>query len=153
MIPFLFALTFLILLTFAFVIPCFFLFGRWVSILATDDFNIGDMKVPTFYSSKQDGNGVTYIFFMSFFGVVFGGIHCAEWFFHFPSSDEAMLWRVCSAALTCIALLLPLVYLVVNVEHFKSDRWEMKIFAFFTIILLVYNVTSSFVSSRGFHLP
>ena len=142
MIPFLFILTFLILLIFAFVIPCFFLFGRWVSILVTDDFNIGDMKVPTFYSSKQDGNGVTYIFFMSFVGVVFGGIHCAGWFFHFPSSDEAMLWRVSSAVLTGIALLLHLlVYLIVNVEPLKSDRWEMRVSAFITIILLLYVVS------------
>ena len=110
MIPFLFALTFSIFLTLVFLIPGLFLFFRWISILATDYFSTGDMKVPTFYSTSKDGSKVAYIFFMSVVGVVFGGIHRAGWFFNFPSSDEAMLWRVSSAILTGIAFLLPLLY-------------------------------------------
>jgi len=42
-------------------------------------------------------------------GIVFGGIHCIGWFFNFPSSDEAILWRVSSVVLTGIAFLLPLI--------------------------------------------
>ena len=99
------------------------------------------MKVPTFYSSKQDGNGITYVFFIFFVGVVFGGIHCAGWFFHFPSSDEAMLWQVSSVVITGIALLLLLLIYLVHVELFNSDRWETRIFAFTTIILLLYVVS------------
>jgi hypothetical protein len=90
------------------VIAGFFLFARWLSILASDDdyFNTGDMKVPTYYSSQSVAeDAVTFIIMMSVVGIVFGGIHCIGWFFNFPSSDEAMLWRVSSAVLTGIAAL------------------------------------------------
>ena len=139
-IPFLFTLTFSILLTLFFLIPGFLLFARWFSMLVTVKFSTGDMKVPTFYSTKQDGNGVAYIFFMSVVDVVFGGIHCAGWFFTFPSSDEAMLWRVSSAVLTGIGFLLPLlVYLFL--DNLNSHRWQYFFLAFLIIILLVYVVS------------
>jgi hypothetical protein len=76
MIPFIFALFFPVLLTLGFVIPASFLIYGWVSILATDYFNSGDMKVPTFYSTSKDGNEVAYILFVFLVDGVFGGIHC-----------------------------------------------------------------------------
>ena len=98
------------------------------------------MKVPTFYSTKHDGSEAPDIFIMSVAGVVFGGIHCAGWFFHFPSSEEAMLWRVSSAVLTCIAFLLPLlVYLFT--ETSVSRLWDPLFVAILTIVLLVYVVS------------
>ena len=145
MIPLLFALTFSILLTLIFVIPGLFLLVRWFSIVSPEDLNTGDMKVPTFYSTSQGISGDTFIFFMSFVGVVFGGIHCAGWFFTFPSSDEAMMWRVCSAALTGIALLIPplvpLIYFLEKTSNLSHNQ-SMYIFVpFFTIILLAYVVS------------
>ena len=111
MIPFLLSLTFSILLTLVFVIPGLFLFLRWFSMAMTDDshFNVGDMKVPTIYSSVGR-EMIAYILFMPLVGVVFGGIHCVGWFFNFPSSDEATLWRVSSTVLTGIAFLLPILF-------------------------------------------
>ena len=145
MIPFLFALTFSILPTLDFVIPGLFLFNRWASIVSTDDFNPGDMKVPTFYSTSQGRFEEAFIFFMSVVGVVFGGIHCAGWFFDFPSSEEAILWRVCSAVLTGIAFLLPLLislsYVLLENLNLYDNRLKFFLFPFFTIILLVYVVS------------
>ena len=142
MISFLFALTFPILLTLVFVIPGFFMAFRWASIVSVDDFNTGDMKVPTFYSTREDGRTDAFIIFMSIVGVVFGGIHCAGWFFNFPSSDEAMLWRVCSVVLTGIAFLLSLLIYLTDFlqENFDlyDNLWNYFFLAFFTIILLAY---------------
>jgi hypothetical protein len=107
-IPLIFALVFPVILILVFVIAGYFLIYRWLSILASDDedFNTGDMKVPTFYSSHSVDEDLTaYFIMMSVVGIVFGGIHCIGWFFNFPSSDEAMLWRVSSAVLTGIAAL------------------------------------------------
>jgi hypothetical protein len=109
LIPLIFALVFPIILILVFVIAGIFLFVRWGSIV-DDDYDgasTGDMKVPTFYSSRQidDEDSTAYIIMMSVVGIVFGGIHCIGWFFNFPSSDEAMLWRVSSAILTGIAAL------------------------------------------------
>jgi hypothetical protein len=82
---------------------------RWIDIMMEGgDLKPGDMKVPTFYSYKpEDGEGRASLLLVSAAGVVFGGIHCAGWFFTFPSSNEAILWRVCSVVLTGVAILLP----------------------------------------------
>ena len=140
-IPFLFALTCFILLTLLFVIPALFLISRYPSILATTDVRTGDMKVPTFYSARKFEDDVAYIFFMSVAGVIFGGIHCAGWFSNFPSSDEAMLWRVSSAVLTGTAFLLPLhVWLYISSSFPWQDSDDLFILVS-AIILLVYVVS------------
>ena len=154
-IPFLFVFTFPILLALVFVTLGLFLLFRWLSIVLADYFNAGDMKVPTFYSTKHDRSEEEFafekfVFFMSIVGVVFGGIHCAGWVFTFPSSDEAMLWRVCSAVLTGIAFLLPLLVFLTSVLY-KTLNSSDELFSFFvdgffvhtfyTIILLAYVVS------------
>ena len=145
MIPFFFTLTFSILLILLFVIPGIFLIFRWKLILTSgDNFNTGDMKVPTFYSPSEDeDDGVAYIF-VPVFGVVFGGIHCAGWFFNFPSSDEAMLWRVSSVVLTGTSFLLPLLVSLFFGEGFSlAEKFSCTIFAIvvLTIVFLVYVVS------------
>ena len=136
MIPFLFALTFPILLILVFVIPGLFLFYRWIAILAVDDFNIGDVKVPTCYSIRH--------LLTSLAGVIFGGIHCAGCFFKFFSGEEAMMWRVSSTVLTGIAFILPLYFTFLGLFLKTSDstsRLRRYLITAFTIILLVYVVS------------
>jgi len=136
-IPCLFALTFSFLPILVFVIPALFLIYRWISILATDYFKVDDMEVPTFYSTSKDGDGLAYIFFMSVVGVVFGGIHCIGWYFNFPSSDEAMLWRVSSAVLTGVAFILPLLFYLIMEASTDSSRWLFFITAVLAVIAYV----------------
>ena len=145
MIPFVFALAFSILISLGFIIPSLFPCYRWIEILTSDDFNAGAMKVPTFYSTKEGGQGIGYVFCIPAVGVVFGGIHCAGWSFSFPSRDEAILWRVSSGVLTGIAFLLPLlVSFIVNLFLSLSSRERLpfsRIIAVLTIILLLYVVS------------
>ena len=139
MIPVLFALIFSVLLALVFVIPALFLIFRWISIIAADYFNTGNMKVPTFYSTRNDGDEVAYIFFMAVVGVVFGGIHCVGWFFNFPSSDEAMLWRVSSAILTGVAFLLPLFFYFIL--ETSSDNFRLLVFITAVLAFIAYVVS------------
>ena len=146
MISFLLALTFSILLSLVFVIPGLFLFGRWLEILGASDFifsdrlTIGDMKVPTFYSMTNDGDALGFALIFPAVGIIFGGIHCAGWFFIFPSSVEATLWRVSSAVLTGTAVLLPILGGLVEVtfDDLQFNRFGIP---FLTVILLVYVVS------------
>ena len=99
----------------------------------------GDMKIPTFYAESESGGvAVAIVICMPVVGVVFGGIHCAGWFFNFPSSAEAMLWRVSSAVLTGIAFLSPFIlgFLIA-----LSDNQEYFGLAVSAIIMLVYVVS------------
>ena len=152
MIPFLFALILPFLLTLVFVTPALFLIYRWISILAADYFNPGAMKVPTFYSTSRDGDEVPYILFMSVVGVVFGGIHCAGWFFHFPSGGEAILWRVSSAVLTGVAFLLPLLFyfiLETSSESVRSLAYVTAVLAFISyVVSRLLLLVEAFISLR-----
>ena len=111
------------------------------------DIGVGDMKIPTYYAaeweSESAGEVVAYLFCMPVVGGAFGGIHCVGWFFNFPSSAEAMLWRVSSAVLTGIAFLLPILFFFVagllsedSINH--TNQREFFVMAFFSIFLLGY---------------
>ena len=149
MIPFILALTFSILLTLVFVIPGTIMCFRWFSMFTTgvdDEIGVGDMKVPTFYAADpEEGRDLTaQIICMPIIGAVFGGIHCIGWFFDFPSSAEAMLWRVSSAVLTGIAFLFPLfIAFLASLSNFINSVSLRRYFAatLFSIILLVYVVS------------
>ena len=117
-------------------------------MLTTDHSTTGDMNVPTFYVSETglERDEIASIFVMPVVGVVFGGIHCVGWFFSFPSSDEAMLWRVSSAVLTGTAFLLPIflffMSLFMKMEILGNSRLQQLFFiSFFSTILLVYIVS------------
>ena len=144
-IPFLLPLTFSILLTLVFVISGSALLGRWVEMIGQEGFNIGDMKVPTFYATKNYKGVLGFVLFFPVVGGIFGGIHCAGWFFDFPSSAEAMLWRVSSAVLTGSAVLLPILALLmwaifgfVLFGESQSERFGALVIA---ILLVAYVVS------------
>jgi len=142
--PFLFALIFLTLSLCVLIISGTFLFLRWISIVGMNKLRTGDMKVPTFYSTKHGRNNVTvgpaHILLMFVIGVVFGGIHCVGWFYVFPSSDEAMLWRFSSTVLLGIGLLFPLLHsFLIFLQFLKIIRY--KISFFMPIIIVVYIVS------------
>ena len=113
------------------------------------DMGVGDMKMPTFYAIEPDEfeytDAVAQLCCMPVVGVVFGGIHCAGWFFEFPSSAEAMLWRVSSAVLTSTAFLFPILlsFVVVLFGDLigRTDQRSYFTFAIFSIFLLGYVVS------------
>ena len=150
MIPFFLALTFSILLSLVFVISGSALFDRWLETLGgLRRFNIDDMKVPTFYALSKEKNELQNFFFFPVVGVIFGGIHCAGWFFDFPSSDEAMLWRVSSAVLTgSPVLILILTFLLLCI----FDEPQMSYFGFpvLAIVLQAYVVSRLFLLVEAF---
>ena len=141
MTPFILALTFSILLTLAFGIPGIILGIRWFAMFVSED-----SEIPTFYASTstRKSEGVAVVFCMSVVGGVFGGIHCVGWYFDFPSSAEAMLWRVSSAVLTGVAFLFPIFFMVVGFlsEFINSTSLQEQFpIAVLTITLLVYVVS------------
>ena len=111
--------------------------------------NTADIKVPTFFSTEREGDEIAYVICTPVVGVVFGGIHCIGWFFDFPSSYEALLWRVSSAVLTGIAFILPIFlafggfYLLKNLNcSTGSDRLRFFLAVFLSILLLLVYVVS-----------
>jgi hypothetical protein len=109
---------------------------------------MGDMRVPTFYSTENKAYKIAPFFCMPVVGVVFGGIHCMGWFFDFPSNVEAMLWRVSSesAVLTGIAFLFPIFLISMDLYFLKifngfCESLQRFIVVVFSIIVQVYVVS------------
>ena len=155
MFPFTLALTLSILFTLVFAIPGIFMCIRWLAMIGGPDSRAGDMKIPTFYASKSKsesaGESVAIVICMPVVGVVFGGIHCAGWFFDFPSSAEAMLWRVSSAVLTGIAFLSPIIifffaFLSVIQEYFGAVVGVIFLLVYVVSRLLL--LVEAFISLR-----
>ena len=154
MIPFILALTFSILLTLVFAIPGVIMGVRWNAMLVTEDseIGVGDMKIPTFYASEPESPGLgetmTRLFCLPVVGGVFGGIHCVGWYFDFPSSAEARMWRVSSAVLTGVAFLSPILMIFVAclsqlifIFSNTSRRQGQFSYAGFIIVVLFYVVS------------
>ena len=136
MIPVILALTLSILLALVFAIPGVFMCIRWLGMLGLQDSQAGDMKTPIFYATDfTTGEEEAQFFCVPVVGAVFGGIHCVGWFFDFPSSAEAMLWRVSSAVLTGIAFLTPIIIVFLLL---LSGFQKYFAVAVSTIIILVY---------------
>jgi hypothetical protein len=54
----------------------------------------------------EDNDEIMSLAFGSIFGgALFGGLHCLAWNFHFPTPGEALGWRICSIATTCLPVL------------------------------------------------
>ena len=137
MIPVILTLTLSILLALVFAIPGIFMFIRWLAMIGVDGSRrAGDMKIPTFYAESE--GLIAIVICMPVVGGVFGGIHCIGWFFNFPSSAEAMLWRVSSAVLTVVAFLSSI---IVALMVCLSDIQKYFGIAVSTIIILVYVVS------------
>ena len=136
MFPFTLALTLSILLALVFAIPGIFMCIRWLAMIGAPDYRAGDMKIPTFYAESESDGG--FFICIPVVGGVFGGIHCIGWFFDFPSSAEAMLWRVSSAVLTVVAFLSPIIMFFLA---FLSDIQEYFGIAVSVIFILVYVVS------------
>ena len=138
MIPVILALTLSILLALVFAILGIFMCIRWLAMIGLPDSRAGNIKIPTFYAESETARGVAILICMPVVGSLFGGIHCVGWFFNFPSSAEAMLWRVSSAVLTVVAFLSPIIIFFLV---YLSDIQEYFSVAVGAIFLLVYVVS------------
>ena len=143
MIPVILALTLSTLLALVFAILGIFMCFRWIDIIAVPDSRAGAMKISTFYAESSENNPGGEVAFANLIcipvvGGVFGGIHCVGWFFNFPSSAEAMLWRVSSAVIMVVAFLSPIIG---GFLALLSETREYFAGAVSAIIMLAYVVS------------
>ena len=153
MFPFTLALTLSTLLALVFAIPGIFMCIRWIAMIAGEDSQrAGDMKIPTFYAEWDNvGEAVAIFICMPVVGVVFGGIHYVGLFFDFPSSDEAMLWRVSSAVLTVVGFLSPIMIYFLAILSDIQLYLGLAISAIITLVYVVSRlllIVEAFISLR-----
>jgi hypothetical protein len=111
----------------------------WVSLKAVDrkavdrkavDRKIDLLAVPTWYAGhmgdpKGKHNSHSDIVpraggWAVFVATIFGGLHLIAWSFEFPSQAERRLWQVASTAITCIPLL---VFVIFEFGSHKKTWW------------------------------
>ncbi|KDR70364.1 hypothetical protein GALMADRAFT_144669 [Galerina marginata CBS 339.88] len=85
--------------------------------------------VPTFYTSykffpeKPLGEDLVALNFLPFVGILFGAIHCAGWNFSFPSLFETYIWRLSSALITCVPLMILLLEIYCGLQVWFGDNF------------------------------
>ncbi|KDR77193.1 hypothetical protein GALMADRAFT_120316 [Galerina marginata CBS 339.88] len=101
----------------------------WIRLRSILSSEPAQLKVPgsvstvsTFYASTDYitflTDGLLVPSFTWTVAALFGGLHCAAWFFVFPSHAESMIWRVCSAAV----LIIPVGILLGFILNFFEDN-------------------------------
>ena len=152
MIPVILALTLSILLALVFAVPGIFMCIRWLAMIGMKSRRAGDMKIPTFYAESTTAEEIVAIdVYFPVIGAVFGGIHCIGWFFNFPSSAEAMLWRVSSAVLTVVAFISPMIVGFLAGLSTVQFYFGPAVFAIFILVYVVSRlllIVEAFISLR-----
>ena len=69
--------------------------------------------------------------------VVFGGIHCIAWSFHFPSQTEQLLWRISSIAITGIPLAVAGIRFIGN-QLDDDNPWPVQAIPNIALLLLAF---------------
>ena len=94
----------------------------------------GDDDEETFFVVGRRGRwDISSVSGMTIVTMVFGGIHCVAWSFHFPSQTEQLLWRISSTAITGI----PLALIGIGLIQLDDDN-PVEVILAFTFILLVF---------------
>ena len=120
-------------------------------MIGVPDSRAGDMKIPTFYAESEGAKDVAPFICLPVVGGVFGGIHCVGWFFDFPSSAEAMLWRVSSAVLTVVAFLSPIIAFFLAILSTVQEYFSVAIGLIFLLVYVVSRlllIVEAFISLR-----
>lgn len=99
------------------------------------------------------GNNLEVIVILAFIAPLFGAIHCLAWDAPFPTSKEALAWRVCAVATTSLPLLESAVYLLDWGDSVDLDCIPMKVFFLIPIglypIARITLITLAFTSLRA----
>ena len=130
---------------------------RTSDIFADDSVNTNALRVPIFYAfPKLSGHRRKVTTLTSIVALLFGGIHCAGWNFHFPSHAELIIWRVSSLIILivpCIgALMMAVGYINIYFKYLYSI--VEAVFSFGIVIYVLARLTlfvEAFIALR--HLP
>ena len=117
--------------------------GSWweellFAIIGSQDYRTNrriGQSVPMFYSGKPELGQVMIADCITLAaGVIFGAIHCVAWSFHFPSYTQSLLWRVSSAAITAVPVLVFVTFLTTFLTKVLVTAPVIALFAFSGLI-------------------
>ena len=112
---------------------------------------LGDktLRVPTFYSPpRRCGVDNKLFIFAAGVSIVFGGIHCVAWSFHFPAFRERLVWRISAILVLCLPVALTtLVFLWMVFEDEENETTWIKIYSSF-MKLIMGPMTCSYIIAR-----
>jgi len=112
-------------------------FGYMIDSETLDDST--PLRVPTFYSPIfTDYNTKWWSFTIGLcVAIVFGGIHCMAWSFHFPTLQEKLAWRISAASIAGLPIFLSAVTMSIAIG-ILSENWQ----DIFSIVLVLMFLTS-----------
>jgi len=85
------------------------------------------LRVPIFYAPDVADLSFSVIVTLSV-AVIFGGIHCVAWSFHFPSLQEQFTWRISAASVSALP-----VPMLACVYYIRSDLLLLVLTAIYAV--------------------
>jgi len=133
-----------------FLYPVFSFLGGFADMLISHSLDDSmPLQVPTFYSPiftdyyNPEARGSMAVAMLV--AVVFGGIHCVAWAFHFPTFPEKLAWRISAASVTVLPIVIFVFVLVVPILV-PSQNWQNIVVAIF--VLMTYALFPLYVIAR-----
>jgi len=96
-----------------------------------EEYNVLSIPNDAIYSNNlsdkptEPGKMMSVVFGAIFGGVIFGGLHCLVWNFHFLTPIGVLRWRICSVATTSLPII-ALVPMTNYVHASNGQNWYMS---------------------------
>lgn len=104
-------------------------------------------SVPLFNFGRHGEIASTSSYILSAMGVLFGGIHCIAWFFHFPTLLEKLLWQ----AACFLMVILPAATVAFTLMVSKGGSIPGPIMKFaFSVLFVLYTIARLFLFAFAF---
>ena len=110
-------------------------------------------RVPTFYSPQL--TDYDYFDWQSaavamIVAIVFGGIHCVAWLFHFPTLQEKLSWRVSAASIAGLPILFLVITKLALSIYTHSQGWKSIVKTI--LMFMPMSLATAYVIARIFLL-
>ena len=115
-------------LAYAFVLyPVLSFFRAFNAMLISDRLDDSmPLRVPTFYSPTFTDNHPGFwesVAVAVCVAVVFGGIHCAAWAFHFPTLQMKLAWRISASSVAGLPIFISALGMLTGIDTL-SENWQ-----------------------------
>ena len=105
------------------------------------------------FTDKEDLDGMAWIIIILLIAPLFGAIHCLAWNAPFPTSKEALAWRICAVVTTSVPLFEGAIFFLNDSAWFKNNDVlpviVVSIPLFLYAIARITLITLAFMSLRA----
>jgi hypothetical protein len=126
----------------------FILSAHTMDILMHQDLNNISTRVPSFWADPKEAVHLIMpqALISAIVVIVFGSIHCIGWYFQFPSHLELILWRVSSATVVGVPIIICSLTILAFLIHKYKVHTPMTVMNGFILVTFVGSFLLYFIA-------